>query len=112
MRILCKYFRDHLLVLLLVDDNGQSSYSIYTYLPSSSKYKTHDRISALDDAHARIAPYAHRVILDNQRDLLLEFEAICQDVKCQPVPTRIYRVDAHAMHFFREDSESMIQVSR
>jgi RNA-dependent RNA polymerase len=75
------------------------------------KYKTHYRISALDDAHARIAPYAHqlRVILDepcrldNKRGPLLEFEAICKDVKCQPVPTRVYRVEAYAMRFFKED---------
>jgi hypothetical protein len=40
------------------------------------------------------------------------FSNLRQYVKCQPVPTRIYRVDAHAKHFFREDSESMIKVSR
>jgi RNA-dependent RNA polymerase len=68
------------------------------------KYKTHDRISALDDAHARIAPYAHqlRVILADERDLL-EFEAICQDVKCQRLPTPDYCIDAYAMQFFRKD---------
>ncbi|KAI0253582.1 RNA dependent RNA polymerase-domain-containing protein [Lactifluus subvellereus] len=68
------------------------------------KHKTRDRIPALDDVHARIAPYAYqlRVILANQLDLL-KFEAICHHVKCQPLPTRVYRVDAYAMRFFRKD---------
>ncbi|KAH9989050.1 RNA dependent RNA polymerase-domain-containing protein [Russula compacta] len=68
------------------------------------RYKTHDRISTLDDAHARIAPYAHqlRVILA-MRDDLLKFEGICHYVKCHPLPTRVYRVDAYEMRLFRND---------
>jgi RNA-dependent RNA polymerase len=68
------------------------------------RYKAFDRISALNDAHARVAPYAHqlRVVLADERDLL-EFEAICQEMKCQRLPTPDYRVDASAMRFFRKD---------
>ncbi|KAI9452160.1 RdRP-domain-containing protein [Russula earlei] len=68
------------------------------------RHKTRDRISALDDAHADIAPYAHqlRVILDNPDDLV-NFERICCYVECRPLPTRQYRVDAYRMRFFRRD---------
>ena len=67
-------------------------------------HKTRDRISALDDAHASIAPYAHqlRVILANPNDLL-KFEAICKYTKCQPLPIPLRRVDALEMRFFRKD---------
>ena len=65
------------------------------------KPKTRDRISAIDEAHANIAPYAHhlRLILADQGDLL-EFEKICKIVKCEPPPIRVPRVDAHAKQFF------------
>ena len=65
------------------------------------KHKARDRISAIDEAHATIAPYAHhlRLILADQDDLL-EFEKICQIVECEPRPIRVPRVDAHAMQFF------------
>jgi len=68
-------------------------------------HKTRDRISALDDAHASIAPYAHqlRVMLANSDDLR-KFEAICHHVECEPLPVRVpHRVDALAMRFFRKD---------
>ena len=70
-----------------------------------SAHKTRDRISALEDAHASIAPYAHqlRVILANPKDLL-KFEGICRHVKCEPLPIRVHnRVNALAMRFFRKD---------
>ncbi|KAI0306234.1 RNA dependent RNA polymerase-domain-containing protein [Multifurca ochricompacta] len=70
----------------------------------NGRHKTRDRISALDNSHARIAEYAHhlRVILANHKDLL-KFEEICQVVQCQPLPTRVHRVDAYAMRFFRQE---------
>ena len=68
------------------------------------KFKTRDRISTLDDAHAAIAPYAHhlRVVLAVPDDLV-EFEKVCYVAECQPRPKRIsskQRVDAQAMKFF------------
>jgi RNA-dependent RNA polymerase len=66
------------------------------------KYKTRDRISAIDDAHAGIAEYAHhlRIVLAEQDDLL-QFEKICHIAQCEPRPVRVPRVDANAMQFFR-----------
>ncbi|KAI0253555.1 RdRP-domain-containing protein [Lactifluus subvellereus] len=74
------------------------------------KYKTRDRISALDDAHAVIAPYAHhlRVILANPEDLL-EFEKICHLVQCEPRPIRVPRVDAIPMQFFSQSNLYHVQ---
>ncbi|KAF8267893.1 RdRP-domain-containing protein [Lactarius quietus] len=65
------------------------------------KFKTRDRISFLDDAHAAIAPYAHhlRIVL-NEPDDLLSFEKVCHVAECQPLPTRMPRVDAMAKKFF------------
>ncbi|KAH9996136.1 RNA dependent RNA polymerase-domain-containing protein [Russula compacta] len=62
---------------------------------------TRDRISAIDEAHARIAPYAHhlRILLEDPDDLL-EFEKICHTAECQPCPVRVPPVDAQAMQFF------------
>lgn len=68
------------------------------------RYKTRDRISSLDDAHALIAPYAFqlRVILRERGDLV-KFEEICKEVHCQPEPRRFYHVDSCRMRFFRQD---------
>ncbi|KAH9018099.1 RdRP-domain-containing protein [Lactarius pseudohatsudake] len=65
------------------------------------KYKTRDRISTLDDAHASIAPYAHhlRVVLADPDDLL-KFEKVCHVAECEPRPIRIARVDALGKKFF------------
>ncbi|KAI9449719.1 RdRP-domain-containing protein [Lactarius psammicola] len=65
------------------------------------KYKTRDRTSTLDDAHASIAPYAHhlRVVLADPDDLL-KFEKVCHVAECEPRPIRIARVDALAKNFF------------
>jgi RNA-dependent RNA polymerase len=65
------------------------------------KYKTHDRIHALDYLHATITPYAHhlRILLVDPDDLL-KFEKICHMVQCEPRPLRIRNVDAHPMTFF------------
>ncbi|KAI0253578.1 RdRP-domain-containing protein [Lactifluus subvellereus] len=67
------------------------------------KYKTRDRISALDDAHALIAPYAHhlRIVLANPEDLV-EFEKICHITRCEPRPIRVPCVDAIPMQFFSQ----------
>ena len=67
------------------------------------KYKTRDRISALDDAHALIAPYAHhlRIVLANPGDLV-EFEEICHLTQCEPRPIRVPCVDAVPMQFFSQ----------
>ncbi|KAH8995456.1 RdRP-domain-containing protein [Lactarius akahatsu] len=65
------------------------------------RYKTRDRISTLDDAHASVAPYAHhlRVVLADPNDLL-KFEKVCNVAECKPRPIRITRVDALAKRFF------------
>ena len=65
------------------------------------KFKTRDRISAIDPAHARIAPYAHhlRVVLADPEDLAI-FENICHVVQCEPRPIRVHPIDARAMGFF------------
>jgi RNA-dependent RNA polymerase len=67
-------------------------------------YKTREPISALDDAHAHIAPYAHqlRFILAHPDDLL-KFEEMCHYAKCQPLPTRVGHLDAYAVRLFRDD---------
>ena len=69
-------------------------------IESKKKHKTRDRISAIDEAHASIAPYAHhlRLILADQDDLL-KFEKICHIVECEPRPIRVPAVDAHAKEF-------------
>ncbi|KAH9014012.1 RdRP-domain-containing protein [Lactarius hengduanensis] len=65
------------------------------------RYKTRDRISTLDDAHASVAPYAHhlRVVLADPNDLL-KFEKVCHVAECKPRPIRSTRVDALAKGFF------------
>jgi RNA-dependent RNA polymerase len=65
------------------------------------RYKTRDRICALDDAHARVAPYAHhlRVLIADSEDLMA-FEKICILAKCEPRPIRVPHVDAQRMQFF------------
>ena len=75
------------------------------------KRKTRDRISAIDGAHASIAPYAHhlRIVLAVQDDLL-KFENICRTVGCEPRPIRVSRVDALAKRFF--SSRDLFHVQR
>ena len=65
------------------------------------KFKTHDRISTLDDAHAAIAPYAHhlRIVLADPDDLL-RFEKVCHVAECEPRPIRIARISALEKQFF------------
>lgn len=65
------------------------------------RYKTRDRISAIDDAHANVAEYAHhlRIVLAEQDDLL-QFEKICHIAQCEPRPVRISGVEAQAAQFF------------
>ncbi|KAH9066237.1 RdRP-domain-containing protein [Lactarius vividus] len=65
------------------------------------QYKTRDRISTLDDAHASVAPYAHhlRVVLTDPDDLL-KFEKVCHVAECKPRPIRVARVDALEKEFF------------
>ena len=61
-----------------------------------------DRICALDETHAAVAPYAHhlRIVLFDPDDLL-KFEKVCHVAECQPRPIRIaQRVDTRAMGFF------------
>lgn len=70
----------------------------------SKHNKTRDRLIALDDAHARIAPYAHhlRVVLFEQVGLV-KFREICHLVECQPRPIRIARLSADKVEFFQRD---------
>ncbi|KAF8486749.1 RdRP-domain-containing protein [Russula emetica] len=65
------------------------------------KFKTRDRISAIDSAHARVAPYAHhlRILLADPEDLT-KFENICDVAQCEPRPIRVPPIDAHAKGFF------------
>jgi RNA-dependent RNA polymerase len=74
------------------------------------KYKTRDRICALDDAHARIAPYAHhlRVRLLEPGDIK-EFEKILILVECEPRLIRVPRVDAQPMQFFSQPKINHVQ---
>jgi RNA-dependent RNA polymerase len=76
------------------------------------KYKTHDRISTLDDAHPAIssAPYAHhlRLVLADPDDLL-RFEKVCHVAECEPRPIRIARVDVSAKKFFTRRKLDHIQ---
>jgi RNA-dependent RNA polymerase len=78
---------------------------------SERKGKTRDRISAIDAAHARIAPYAHhlRILLADPDDLP-KFERICHIAQCEPRPIRVTHVDAHAMGFFSH--REIVQVQR
>ena len=67
------------------------------------KFKTRDRISAIDPAHSRIAPYAHHLrILLYKPDDLRKFEKICKIAQCEPLPTRVPCVDARATRFFSQ----------
>jgi RNA-dependent RNA polymerase len=56
---------------------------------SSSKIKTRRRVSALNDRHARIAPYAHdiRLVLYHQNGVLETLKHLCRvseiEVKCE-----------------------------
>jgi RNA-dependent RNA polymerase len=74
------------------------------------RYKTRDRICALDDAHARIAPYAHhlRVLLADADDLK-EFEKILIIAECEPRPIRVPHVDAQPMQFFSQVNLNHVQ---
>ena len=75
------------------------------------KFKTRDRISAIDPAHARVAPYAHhlRILLADPDDLL-KFEKICHIAQCEPRPTRVPCVEARDMGFFSH--RDLVQVHR
>ena len=77
--------------------NGQAPEGIRR----NGRYKTRDRISAIDPEHARIAPYVHhlRIRLDNREDLPI-FKKICEVAQCEPRPTEVPCVDARAMGFF------------
>ena len=74
------------------------------------RYKTRDRICAIDDGHARIAPYAHhlRVLLADPDDLK-EFEKILTVAECEPRPIRVPQVDAQPMQFFSQLNINHIQ---
>jgi RNA-dependent RNA polymerase len=75
------------------------------------RFKTRDRISAIDPLHARIAPYAHHLrILLAEPDELLKFEKICHLAQCEPRPIRVPCVDARGMGFFSD--RDLLQVQR
>ena len=78
--------------------------SFNTWEPGVHQRKNHkprDRLIAIDDAHTRIAPYAHhlRVLLSDPDDLR-KFEEICRVAECEPRPIRVSRVDARSLQFF------------
>lgn len=68
-------------------------------------HKTRDRLIALNEAHAAIAPYAHhlRVVLFEQVGLD-KFREICHLVECQPRPIRVTRVYAEKAEFFQRNN--------
>ncbi|KAI0263469.1 RNA dependent RNA polymerase-domain-containing protein [Gloeopeniophorella convolvens] len=78
----------------------QESFNGYVREDTKRK-KNRARLSALDDGHARVAPFAHhlRVVLAEIDDLL-RFEDICRIAQCEPRPVRVPRVDALAQGFF------------
>ncbi|KAI0064493.1 RdRP-domain-containing protein [Artomyces pyxidatus] len=64
--------------------------------------KVRDRISALDDAHARVAPYAHhlRLVLSDSDDIYT-FEQLCKMSQCEPHPVRLpMNIDISWRDFF------------
>jgi RNA-dependent RNA polymerase len=69
-----------------------------------------DRITALDDAHAVIAPYSHhlRIVLSDNDDLL-RFEQVCQVAECEPRPVRVAQIDALAKNFFSRRELDRVQ---
>src|SRR5258708_5466399 len=69
-----------------------------------NNHRTRDHLSALNDAHAHIAPYAHhlRIVLFEQVGLD-EFREICHRVECQPRPVRVARVYADKFQFFEKN---------
>ena len=70
-----------------------------------NNHNTRDRLVALNDAHARIAPYAHhlRVVLFDQVGLE-RFREICHIVECQPRPIRVARLYADKCEFFEHNN--------
>ncbi|KAA1469185.1 RdRP-domain-containing protein [Dentipellis sp. KUC8613] len=63
--------------------------------------KDRDRIPALDEAHARVSPYAHhlRIVLLNSDDIY-DFERLCRTAKCEPMPIRVQTIEASSMGFY------------
>jgi RNA-dependent RNA polymerase len=74
------------------------------------RYKTRDRISAINPAHALIAPYAHhlRIVLFDRNDIL-KFEEICQIAQCEPRPIPVPCVDAREMELFSDGNIDEVQ---
>lgn len=66
--------------------------------------RTRDRLVALNDAHGRIAPYAHhlRIVLFDQVGLE-KFGKMCHTAECQPRPVRVARVYADKFEFFEHN---------
>jgi RNA-dependent RNA polymerase len=69
-----------------------------------NNHRTRDRLVALNDAHARIAPYAHhlRIVLFDQVGLE-KFRDMCHIVECQPRPVRVARIYADKFEFFEHN---------
>jgi hypothetical protein len=74
------------------------------------KFKTRDRISAIDPAHAQISPYAHhlRILLADPEDLN-KLEKICHVARCEPRPIRVPPIDARAIGFFSHRDTVQVQ---
>ncbi|KAI0318922.1 RdRP-domain-containing protein [Amylostereum chailletii] len=65
------------------------------------RHKDRDRISGLNEAHQRVAPYApHLRLILFERDDLTEFEHLCNAAKCEPRPLRISSIEASKYDFF------------
>jgi RNA-dependent RNA polymerase len=101
------WLRVYLLIVVIFDLHMPPNFERESRAPEiidrNERYKPRSRIFALDDAHARVAPYAYhlRVLLADPDDLT-KFELICYVTQCKPRPVRISRVDAHLMRFFSQ----------
>ena len=104
-------------IVILLDLRTPPSFEQESYngrapegIERKGKFKTRDRISAIDPAHAQIAPYAHhlRILLADPDDLT-KFEKICHVAQCEPRPIRVPPIDARTMGFFSHRHAVQVQ---
>jgi RNA-dependent RNA polymerase len=80
------------------------------FTPEGIRQKTRDRLCALDDAHARVAPYAHHLrIVFAELDDLKKFEELLILAECKPSPIRLPHVDTQPMEFFSQTKLDHVQ---
>ncbi|VDB83377.1 unnamed protein product [Peniophora sp. CBMAI 1063] len=75
------------------------------------KNKDRDRVSALDDRHAFVAPYSpHLRVLLFRRDDLLSFERLCEFAQCEPRPIRVPTIEASKLEFFTRKNLNRLHI--